>query len=66
MTEDEKGCAAVIAEALKTLPEPMQKLVKVYAEGLADAMEVMDNECDPGEQVRDSQSKQTYRKGSQR
>lgn len=49
MTEDEKGCAAVIAEALKTLPEPMQKLVQVYAQGLADAKEVA-NECNSGEQ----------------
>ena len=51
MTEEEKECSAAIAEALKTLPEPMQKLVQVYAQGLADAKEVA-NECNSGEQER--------------
>ena len=50
MTEDEKECAAAIAEALKTLPEPMQKLVKVYAEGLADARGLIESERNSGEQ----------------
>lgn len=52
MTEDEKECAAAIAEALKTLPEPMQKLVKVYAEGLADARGLIESERNSGEQER--------------
>ena len=57
MTEEEKECSAAIAEALKTLPEPMQKLVQVYAQGLADAKEVA-NECNSGEQGRSDPTEQ--------
>ena len=46
MTEQEKECAEAIAKAVGELPLPAKKLVQVYAEGIADAREVIENERD--------------------
>lgn len=52
MTDEEKACAAAIAKTLNELPESMQQLVLIYAQGIVDAKtkEALDNERDRREQ----------------